>query len=113
MRYTIEYASVHPVYCVHIHIYPKNPIIRLQIKSFFNKSKNCSIFQVMCNSGGLTEIPLKNIPITVEQLSLSKNVFPIIKSDAFAGLRALKKISLDDNNITTIKPFAFRGCMFG
>lgn len=40
---------------------------------------------------------------------MTKNNFPIIKSDAFGGLRALKKLSLDGNNITTIKPFAFRG----
>lgn len=40
---------------------------------------------------------------------MTKNNFPVIKSDAFAGLRALKKLSLDGNNITTIKPFAFRG----
>ncbi|XP_061502150.1 leucine-rich repeat-containing protein 4B [Anopheles gambiae] len=65
--------------------------------------------QVMCNTGALREIPLKAIPVTVEQLSLTKNYFPIIKSDAFGGLRALRKLSLDGNNITTIKPFAFRG----
>ncbi|XP_022184231.1 chondroadherin [Nilaparvata lugens] len=65
--------------------------------------------QVLCNTGGLTEIPLKHLPPTVEHLSLTKNTFPIIKSDAFAGLRSLKKLSLDGNNITTIKPFAFRG----
>ncbi|XP_075235057.1 uncharacterized protein LOC142332491 [Lycorma delicatula] len=65
--------------------------------------------QVLCNTGGLTEIPLKQLPPTVEHLSLTKNNFPIIKSDAFAGLRSLKKLSLDGNNISTIKPFAFRG----
>uniref|UniRef100_A0A182JIG8 Uncharacterized protein n=1 Tax=Anopheles atroparvus TaxID=41427 RepID=A0A182JIG8_ANOAO len=64
---------------------------------------------VMCNTGALREIPLKAIPVTVEQLSLTKNYFPVIKSDAFGGLRALRKLSLDGNNITTIKPFAFRG----
>jgi Leucine-rich repeat (LRR) protein len=65
--------------------------------------------QVMCNTGGLTEIPIKSLPSTVESLSLTKNHFPIIKSDAFAGLRGLKKLSLDGNNISIIKPFAFRG----
>ncbi|XP_055635693.1 chondroadherin [Toxorhynchites rutilus septentrionalis] len=65
--------------------------------------------QVMCNSGELREIPLKSMPVTVEALSLQKNIFPIIKSDAFLGLKALRKLSLDRNNITTIKPFAFRG----
>lgn len=65
--------------------------------------------QVLCNTGGLREIPTKRLPLSVENLSLTKNNFPIIKSDAFAGLRSLRKLSLDGNNITTIKPFAFRG----
>lgn len=65
--------------------------------------------QVLCNSGGLTEIPVKLLPSTVEHLSLTRNHFPVIKSDAFAGLRALRKLSLDGNNISLIKPFAFRG----
>lgn len=63
---------------------------------------------MLCNSGGLTEVPIKLLPATVEHLSLTRNHFPIIKSDAFAGLRALKKLSLDGNNISIIKPFAFR-----
>ncbi|CAG9807167.1 unnamed protein product [Chironomus riparius] len=65
--------------------------------------------QVLCNTGGLNEIPVKQFPPTVEHLSLTKNNFPIIKSDAFGGLRALKKLVLDGNNVSTIKPFAFRG----
>lgn len=65
--------------------------------------------QVLCNSGSLTVIPTRKLPPTVENLALTKNNFPVIKSDAFAGLRFLKKLSLDGNNITTIKPFAFRG----
>lgn len=65
--------------------------------------------QVLCNSGGLTEIPVKLIPPTVEHLSLTRNHFPVIKSDAFAGLKALRKLSLDGNNISLVKPFAFRG----
>lgn len=40
---------------------------------------------------------------------MTKNNFTIIKSDAFSGLRNLRKLSLDGNNISTIKPFAFRG----
>lgn len=63
----------------------------------------------MCNSGELREIPLKSMPQTVESLTLQKNIFPVIKSDAFSGLKALRKLALDRNNITTIKPFAFRG----
>ncbi|XP_060531145.1 chondroadherin-like isoform X2 [Cylas formicarius] len=65
--------------------------------------------QVLCNSGGLRDIPLKLLPSTVEHLSLTRNHFPIIKSDSFAGLRYLRKLSLDGNNISIIKPFAFRG----
>ncbi|KAJ8919457.1 hypothetical protein NQ315_016557 [Exocentrus adspersus] len=65
--------------------------------------------QVLCNSGGLREIPKKLLPPTVEHLSLTRNHFPIIKSDSFAGLRYLRKLSLDGNNISIIKPFAFRG----
>lgn len=64
---------------------------------------------MLCNSGGLTEIPVKLLPPTVEHLSLTRNHFPVIRSDAFAGLRALRKLSLDGNNISIIKPFAFRG----
>lgn len=57
----------------------------------------------------MQEIPSRRLPQSVENLALTKNHFPVIKSDAFAGLRSLKKLSLDGNNITTIKPFAFRG----
>lgn len=64
---------------------------------------------MLCNSGGLSEIPVKLLPATVEHLSLTRNNFPLIRSDAFAGLKALKKLSLDGNNISIIKPFAFRG----
>ncbi|XP_046747657.1 leucine-rich repeat-containing protein 70-like [Diprion similis] len=65
--------------------------------------------QVLCNTGGLVEIPTLQLPPTVEDLSLTKNDFPVIKSDAFSGLRGLRKLSLDGNNISSIKPFAFRG----
>ncbi|KAM7348560.1 uncharacterized protein ACRADG_007830 [Cochliomyia hominivorax] len=65
--------------------------------------------QVLCNTGGLEQIPLRQLPSTVENLALTKNNFPIIKPDSFAGLRALKKLSLDGNNITKVKQFAFRG----
>ncbi|XP_071453170.1 leucine-rich repeat-containing protein 4B [Hetaerina americana] len=65
--------------------------------------------QVLCNTGGLTEVPLKTLPASVENLSLAKNDIPVIKSDAFTGLRALQRLYLDGNNITVIRPFAFRG----
>ncbi|XP_056631230.1 slit homolog 3 protein-like [Diorhabda sublineata] len=65
--------------------------------------------QVLCNSGGLQEIPKKLLPPSVEHLSLTRNNFPLIKSDSFSGLRFLRKLSLDGNNISIIKPFAFRG----
>ncbi|KAI4482586.1 hypothetical protein M0804_008439 [Polistes exclamans] len=69
----------------------------------------CLSQKVICNTGGLEDIPTQHLPEGVEELSLTKNNFPIIKSDAFAGLRVLKKLSLDGNNISSIRPFAFRG----
>lgn len=69
--------------------------------------------QVMCNTGKLQEIPTLELPSTVEELSLSKNNFPLIKMDAFCGvpgLRSLRKLNLDHNNISQIMQFAFRGC---
>ncbi|EZA54233.1 leucine-rich repeat and immunoglobulin-like domain-containing nogo receptor-interacting protein 1 isoform X2 [Ooceraea biroi] len=65
--------------------------------------------QVLCNTGGLVDIPTQHLPDTVEELSLTKNNFPVIKGDAFAGLRVLRKLTLDRNNISSIRPFAFRG----
>ncbi|XP_068986067.1 chondroadherin isoform X1 [Bombus flavifrons] len=65
--------------------------------------------QVLCNTGGLKDIPTQQLPQTVEELSLTKNNFPVIKGDAFAGLRVLRKLTMDGNNISTIRPFAFRG----
>ncbi|XP_014479542.1 PREDICTED: leucine-rich repeat and immunoglobulin-like domain-containing nogo receptor-interacting protein 1 [Dinoponera quadriceps] len=65
--------------------------------------------QVLCNTGGLEDIPANQLPETVEELSLTKNNFPVIRGDAFAGLRILRKLTLDGNNITSIRPFAFRG----
>ncbi|XP_072744110.1 uncharacterized protein [Anoplolepis gracilipes] len=80
------------------------------------KSRDCppeciclSRKQVLCNTGGLEDIPTQELPDTVEELSLTKNDFPVIKGDAFAGLRLLRKLILDGNNISTIRPFAFRG----
>lgn len=67
------------------------------------------MFQVLCNNGGLEDIPIKNLPETVEHLSLSKNNFPVIRSEAFSGLRALKRLSMDGNTISILRPFAFRG----
>ncbi|XP_043269455.1 nyctalopin-like [Venturia canescens] len=65
--------------------------------------------QALCNTGGLREIPTSQFTSAVEELSLTKNNITIIKSDAFVGLRNLRKLSLDGNNITMIKSFAFRG----
>ncbi|KYN38968.1 Insulin-like growth factor-binding protein complex acid labile subunit [Trachymyrmex septentrionalis] len=64
---------------------------------------------VLCNTGGLEDIPAQQLPESVEELSLTKNNFPVIKGDAFAGLRMLRKLTLDGNNISSIRPFAFRG----
>ncbi|XP_036218339.2 chondroadherin [Bactrocera oleae] len=96
-------------------------IIAITLECLWNSqlsetSKSCpaeciclSQTQVLCNTGGLAQIPLRQLPSTVENLALTKNNFPVIKPDSFAGLRALKKLSLDGNNITRIKQFAFRG----
>ncbi|XP_017883428.1 leucine-rich repeat-containing protein 15 [Ceratina calcarata] len=65
--------------------------------------------QVLCNKGGLKDVPSQYLPPTVEELSLTKNNFPVIKGDAFAGLRVLRKLTMDGNNISSIRPFAFRG----
>ncbi|KAE8747466.1 hypothetical protein FOCC_FOCC005797, partial [Frankliniella occidentalis] len=65
--------------------------------------------EVLCNTGGLSKIPLEELPASVQHLSLHRNSFSHIKTEAFAGLRMLSNLSLDHNNITTIKPFAFRG----
>ncbi|CAL1683347.1 unnamed protein product [Lasius platythorax] len=80
------------------------------------KSRDCPLEciclspkQVLCNTGGLEDIPTQQLPQTVEELSLTKNNFQMIKSDAFGGLRFLRKLTLDGNNISTIRPFAFRG----
>ncbi|KAG7212807.1 hypothetical protein KM043_013063 [Ampulex compressa] len=85
-------------------------------KSTTSESANCpaeciclSPKQVLCNTGGLRDIPTHQLPPTVEELSLTKNNFPVIKGDAFAGLRVLRKLVMDGNNITSIRPFAFRG----
>ncbi|CAK9818059.1 Leucine-rich repeat LGI family member 2 [Anthophora quadrimaculata] len=51
--------------------------------------------QALCNTGGLKDIPTLQLPQTVEELSLTKNNFPIIKGDAFAGLKVLKKLTMD------------------
>lgn len=67
------------------------------------------LVQVLCNTGGLKDIPTQQLPQTVEELSLTKNNLPIIKTDAFAGLRALRKLTMDGNNISSIQTFAFRG----
>lgn len=71
-------------------------------------NKCAFFFQVLCNTGGLHEIPTY-LNRGVEDLSLSKNDFSIIESDAFSALRSLRKLSLDGNNITAIRPFGFRG----
>ncbi|XP_020285245.1 chondroadherin [Pseudomyrmex gracilis] len=65
--------------------------------------------QVICNVGGLKDIPTQDLSETIEDLSLTKNNFPVIKGDAFKHLKMLRKLTLDGNNITSIRPFAFRG----
>ncbi|XP_014214618.1 insulin-like growth factor-binding protein complex acid labile subunit [Copidosoma floridanum] len=64
--------------------------------------------QILCNTGGFTDIPSK-LPHNVEELTLSKNDFHEIRKNMFAHLRSLHKLELDYNNISAIKPFAFNG----
>ncbi|KZC08883.1 Insulin-like growth factor-binding protein complex acid labile subunit, partial [Dufourea novaeangliae] len=93
-----------------------SPRLTLQQETTTAKSWDCpaeciclSPKQVLCNTGGLKDIPTQQLPPTVEELSLTKNSFPIIKGDAFTGLKVLRKLTMDGNNISTIQPFAFRG----
>lgn len=65
--------------------------------------------QILCNSGHLTFVPLGDLPKTVEHLSLTNNNLSYLATDAFAGLRHLRKLTLDGNGIRAIERFAFRG----
>ncbi|XP_050420883.1 slit homolog 3 protein-like isoform X2 [Adelges cooleyi] len=65
--------------------------------------------QILCNSGHLTFVPLNELPKTVEHLSLTKNNLTYLPTDAFRGLRSLRKLTLDGNSIQSIDQFAFRG----
>lgn len=66
-------------------------------------------FQILCNSGHLTFVPLRDIPKTVEHLSITKNNMTYLPTDAFTGLRNLRKLTLDFNGIRRVDRFAFRG----
>ncbi|CAH1720996.1 unnamed protein product [Aphis gossypii] len=65
--------------------------------------------QILCNSGHLTFVPLRDLPKTVEHLSLTKNNLTYLPTDAFTGLRHLRKLTLDTNRIRRLDRFAFRG----
>ena len=75
--------------------------------------KNCCTrainHQALCNTGGLRDIPASRLAPELEELSLTKNNFTTLHTDAFADLRNLRKLTLDGNNISTISRFAFRG----
>lgn len=47
---------------------------------------------MLCNTGGLTKIPLEELPASVKQLTLHRNSFGVIKTEAFAGLRLLSNL---------------------
>ncbi|XP_066951968.1 leucine-rich repeat and immunoglobulin-like domain-containing nogo receptor-interacting protein 1 isoform X2 [Macrobrachium rosenbergii] len=64
--------------------------------------------KVICNGGGLADLPL-NLPDTVEELSFDRNNLSSLTTDMFREWRKLRDISLNDNQIRIIKPFAFRG----
>ncbi|KAG7160566.1 Leucine-rich repeat and immunoglobulin-like domain-containing nogo receptor-interacting protein 1-like [Homarus americanus] len=63
---------------------------------------------VICNGGGLTRVP-DNLHDTVEDLSFSRNALAALTTDMFRRWRQLKVLTLNDNQIRDIKPFAFRG----
>jgi hypothetical protein len=67
------------------------------------------LFQILCNSGHLTFVPLRDLPNTLEHLSLTKNNLTYLPTDAFSGLRNLRKLTLDANSISSVESFAFRG----
>ncbi|XP_042884648.1 slit homolog 2 protein-like [Penaeus japonicus] len=64
--------------------------------------------KVICNKGSLEAIP-DNLPTTVEELKFSRNPLPGLTSDMFRRWRKIQTLTLDDNAIRDIKPFAFRG----
>ncbi|XP_012547191.3 chondroadherin [Bombyx mandarina] len=64
--------------------------------------------QVVCNSAALRGVPSGLSP-SVTQLSLSRADLRVLRSDAFAHLRQLRRLALDACNLTRIRPFAFRG----
>lgn len=66
------------------------------------------LFQVVCNSAMLRGVPSALSP-TVTQLSLSRADIRVLRSDAFAHVRQLRRLALDACNLTRIRPFAFRG----
>ncbi|KAI5641116.1 leucine rich repeat domain-containing protein [Phthorimaea operculella] len=64
--------------------------------------------QVVCNSATLRGVP-SALSAGVTQLSLSRADLRVLRSDAFAHLRQLRRLALDSCNLTRIRPFAFRG----
>ncbi|XP_026326911.1 chondroadherin [Hyposmocoma kahamanoa] len=64
--------------------------------------------QVVCNSAMLRGVP-SALSTGVTQLSLSRADLRVLRSDAFAHLRQLRRLALDACNLTRIRPFAFRG----
>ncbi|XP_035431968.1 insulin-like growth factor-binding protein complex acid labile subunit [Spodoptera frugiperda] len=64
--------------------------------------------QVVCNSATLRGVP-SALSASVTQLSLSRADLRVLRSDAFAHLRQLRRLALDACNLTRIRPFAFRG----
>ncbi|CAG9091377.1 unnamed protein product [Plutella xylostella] len=64
--------------------------------------------QVVCNSARLRGVPAA-LGAGVAQLSLARADLRVLRSDAFAHLRALRRLTLDACNLTRIRPFAFRG----
>ncbi|KAI9563290.1 hypothetical protein GHT06_010748 [Daphnia sinensis] len=82
-----------------------------QTQQPYNCPKQCiclSSTQVLCNGGGLSQIP-DDLPPYVEHLSLIKNNIRQLKTDAFQRYKTLRKLYLDGNAISQVQAFAFRG----
>ncbi|KAK4025872.1 hypothetical protein OUZ56_014913 [Daphnia magna] len=82
-----------------------------QTQQPYNCPKECiclSSTQVLCNGGGLSQIP-DDLPPYVEHLSLIKNNIRQLKTDAFQRYKTLRKLYLDGNAINQVQAFAFRG----
>ncbi|XP_064481960.1 leucine-rich repeat-containing protein 70-like isoform X2 [Ornithodoros turicata] len=65
--------------------------------------------QVLCQESGYEHIPSKKIPRETRDLLLTSNKITRVPTDCFKHLNQLQKLILDNNQIHTLAPYAFRG----